>query len=336
MSKDQPNNGTKVTSFDVARAAGVSQSTVSRALRGDPKIGRDTVKRVLAVAKQLDYVPSERARDLSTRTTRRIAMVVDLDNPLWSLLVSHLYDELDEHGYRLTLAAGHGDPSALEHHLLGGGVDGVIISTATLDSPLPAALRRRGIPAVLLHRFTNSPDADACVADNRAGGAAAGRMLLEAGHRSIGALFGPDQISTGQERTAGFREVLGDAGIELRDVHVRTGAFDLRGGQAMAAEILARPDRPSALFCFNDIVALGAMNAAAEAGLKVPDDLALVGFDDLPEAAWPIVQLSTVHVPFADMLTSAVSMLMERIGGHEGDGRRIIHPVRAVPRLTHG
>lgn len=336
MGKEMPSNGSKVTSFDVAKAAGVSQSTVSRALRGDPKIGRDTVKRVLAVAKQLDYVPSERARDLSTRTTRRIAMVVDLDNPLWSLLVSHLYDQLDEQGYRLTLAAGHGDPTALEHHLLGGGVDGVIISTATLESPLPAALRRRGIPAVLLHRFTNSPDADASVADNRTGAAAAGRMLLEAGHRSIGALFGPEQISTATERTAGFRDALAEAGVELREAHVRTGAFDLARGQAMTAEILAGPDRPTALFCFNDIVALGAMNAAHEAGLRVPEDLALVGFDDLPEAAWPMVQLSTIHVPFADMLTSAVGMLMERIAGREGDGRRIIHPVRPVPRLTHG
>lgn len=330
----------KITSFSVAEAARVSQSTVSRALRGDPGIAAATVRRVVAVASELGYVPSERARDLSTRSTRRIAMLVDLDNPLWSLLVSRLHDELAARDYRLTLIAGHGDQQAIESNLLGGGVDGVIVCTVSLDSTLPALLHRRGVAAVLLHRYTEAPSAgaelDACVADNRAGGAAAAKVLLDAGHRRIAALFGPCDVSTGRDRAAGFRDALLEDGAGLAAEMVRYGSFDFAHGRQSLPELMAPPDRPTALFCSNDEIALGALNAAAEMGLRVPHDLAIVGFDDLAQAAWPIVALSTVHVPFADMLRSAVNLLMERIGGYRGGARRVIHPVTPVLRRTHG
>ncbi|TQS45463.1 LacI family transcriptional regulator [Cryptosporangium phraense] len=324
-----------MTSFDVAARAGVSQATVSRALRRDPSIGAETVRRVLEAAQALDYVPSARARALSTGSTQRIAMVVDLDNPLWSLLVGRLHDELAGRGYRLTLLAGHGDPDDVEEHLLGGGVDGVIVSTARLGSSLPATLRRRGVPAVLLHRYVEGSDLDASVADNRAGGAAAAQILLDAGHRRIGALLGPDDTSTGRERAAGFRSRLAEAGVDLPDTRVREGAFDQAHGAESLAAVLRGRHRPTALFCANDIIAIGALNAASAAGLRVPDDLALVGFDDLESSAWPIVSLTTIHVPFGDMLRSAVTLLLERIGGFAGGGRRVIHPVTPVLRSTH-
>ncbi|MFG1926061.1 LacI family DNA-binding transcriptional regulator [Cryptosporangium sp. NPDC048952] len=326
----------KVTSFDVAKRAGVSQATVSRALRRDPSIGADTVRKVLEAAKALDYVPSARARALSTGATQRIAMVVDLDNPLWSLLVGRLHDELAGRGYRLTLLAGHGDPADVEEHLIGGGVDGVIVSTARLDSALPATLRRRGVPAVLLQRYAEGSDLDAAVADDRAGGAAAAQVLLDAGHRRIGALFGPDDTSTGRERAIGFRAHLDEAGIELPDAWVRTGEFEQAHGANSLAAVLGGPHTPTALFCANDVIAIGALNAARAAGVAVPDDLALVGFDDLESAAWPIVDLTTIHVPFDDMLRTAVTLLLERIGGFAGGGRRVIHPVTPVLRATHG
>ncbi|GAA4184543.1 LacI family DNA-binding transcriptional regulator [Streptosporangium oxazolinicum] len=326
----------KVTSFDVAKAAGVSQSTVSRALRGDPSIGAETVRRVAAVAAELDYVPSERARDLSTRSTRRIAMVVDLDNPLWALLVRRLYDQLAERDYRLTLVAGHGDTQNIESQVAGGGVDGVILSTVSLDSSLPALLRRRGVPAVLLHRYVEGTELDSCVADNRAGGAAAARMLLRAGHRRIGALLGPATTSTGRDREAGFRGLLAEAGVELDETLVRYGRFDFDHGRESVPALMEGAAPPTALFCANDIIALGAMNSAHELGLRVPGDLAVIGFDDLEQAAWPTVALSTVHVPFDDMLHSAVTLLGERIGGWSGAGRLVIHPVTPVERGTHG
>ena len=326
----------KVTSFEVAKLAGVSQSTVSRAMRGDRSIGAATVKRVLAAAAELNYTPSERARDLSTRSTRRIAMLVDLDNPLWALLVSRLHDILAERDYRLTLIAGHGDQDAIEANLMGGGIDGVIVSTLTLTSSLPKLLRERGVPAVLLHRYTDDTELDSCVADNYAGGAAAAKMLLDAGHRKIGALFGPSDISTARDREAGFRGALADAGVTLPARWVRRGGYHAAHAREAVPALVGGASRPTALFCWNDVIAISALNAAYDLGLSVPDDLAVTGFDDIDEAAWPVFGLSTVAVPFGDMMHSAVNALMERIGGYAGAGRRTTHAIAAVPRRTHG
>ena len=325
----------RVTSFVVADRAKVSQSTVSRALRGDPGIAPATVRRVVRVAKELGYIPSDRARELSSGRTRRIAMMVDLDNPLWSLLVDRLYHELDERGYRLLLMTGHGNQQAREASLFGGSVDGVIVTTPSLQSPLPALLKRRGVPAVLLHRYTDDTELDACVADNVAGAAAAADMLVDAGHRRIAALLGPADTSTGRDRALGFTSRLAEAGVELPEHLVRQGPYAFAFGREAVGDLMALEQPPTALFCANDEIALGAMNGAFELGAAVPDTLAVVGFDDLELAAWPMTSLSTIRVPFADMLRSAVTLLLERIEGYDGPGRRVIHPTRPVPRRTH-
>ncbi|TNY35497.1 LacI family DNA-binding transcriptional regulator [Thermomonospora catenispora] len=325
----------RVTSLDVARAAGVSQSTVSRALRGHPGIPPETVRRVREAAAALNYIPSDRARDLATRSTRRVAMVVDLDNPLWSLLVGRLYDELARHRYRLTLIAEHGDPEDIESHVLGGSVDGVIVSTAARGSRLPEVLHDREVPTVLLHRYAEDVRLDASVADDRLGARSAARILLEAGHRRIGALLGPSSASTGRDRAAGFHDALAEAGVEAAPEHVRHGGFTFEHGRSAVTEMAAAGTLPDALFCANDMIALGAMNAAHELGLRVPGDLALVGFDDLAEAAWPLVGLTTIRVPFEDMLRSAVDLLLERITGFRGGPRRVVHPVEPVLRSSH-
>lgn len=324
----------RVTSFDVAQAAGVSQSTVSRALSGSPLISASTIRKVREAAERLHYVPSDRARDLSTRTSRRIAMVLDLDNPLWSLLVSRTYDVLAEHQYRLSLVAEHGAPPDIASHLFGGSVDGVIVAAALLDSSLPEQLVQREMPTVLLHRFSESQEVDASVADDRRGGYLAARTLLDAGHDDIGVLAGSDRTSTGRERATGFLDALHEAGLEPRVVH--HGAFSFDYGYDSVRRLHEEGSLPRALFCANDTVAIGAMNAARELGLEVPVDLALVGFDDLAESSWPLLQLTTIRVPFGAMLESAVSLLLDRIaGGPARPARRIVHPVEPVLRSTH-
>ena len=334
----------RVTSFDVAQATGLSQPTVSRALRNDERITPETVRKVRNTAAALGYVPSDRARDLSSGSTHRVAMVVNLDNSLWSLLVGRLHDQLAVHGYRLTLLAAHGDPVGVESQVLGGGVDGVIISTTTLDSQLPLTLHRAGIPTVLLNRFTEGSSnpgnprgsqVDASVGDNFGGGELAAHMLLNAGHREIGALFGPKDTSTGRDREAGFRRTILGSSTALERRWIRHGDFTYGHGFTGVHALFESGAVPSALFCANDMIALGALNAAHELGLKVPDDLALIGFDDLDFTAWPRNSLSTIAIPFDDLIQTAVAMLLERIGGFTGRGRRVIHPVMAVPRKTH-
>lgn len=325
----------RITSFDVAKLVGVSQPTVSRALRDDPSISLATRVHVKQVAAELGYVPSERGRSLSTNATRRVAMVVDLDNPLWALLVRQLHEELARADYRLTLVAGSAETPGLEEQLLGGGVDGVILSTVPLDSSLPARIRRQELPVVLLNRTTDTLVCDAATADDTAGGALAAELLLEAGHERIGALFGPSNTSTATGRERGFRQALSDAGLELREHHVRYGPFDYAHGQQALPVLLEAEAPPTALFCANDVIALGAFDTARRLGLRVPGDLALVGFDDLEQASWASFQLSTIAVPFGDMVRTAVAMLLRRMAGLDGPVRAAVHPVTAVRRRSH-
>lgn len=324
-----------VTSFDVARAAGVSQPTVSRALRDDPGVASETRDRVRRVAVELGYVPSERGRSLSTRSTGRVAMVVDLDNPLWPLLVRRLHDALEAAGLRLTLLASRGRPVDLEGQLFGGGVDGVIMSTVTVDSPVPEQVRARGLPIVLLNRYVDDSPVAAAVADDHAGGMQAAELLVDAGHRDVGALFGPPTTSTGRGREEGFREGLEEAGIRLRDEWVWHGPFDYSHGRKGISHMVDLPERPTALFCANDVIALGAMDAARPLGMSVPGDLALVGFDDLDEASWTSFDLSTIAVPFDAMVDTAVRLLVAQIDGRGDAAGPIIHPVGAVERTSH-
>lgn len=323
-----------VTSIDVARAAGVSQPTVSRALRDDPSVSAVTREHIRAVARELGYVLSERGRSLATSSTGRVAMVVDLDNPLWPLLVRRLHDTLDAHGLRLTLVAGHGDASAMEGHLLGGGVDGVIMSTVSLDSPVPEALARGDVPLVLLNRVVEGTMTDAAVADDHAGGTLAAEVLLEAGHIEIGVLFGPPDTSTGRGREEGFRAAVAAAGVPLRPEWVRHGPFHHDYGRRSIPELVG-PDGPTAVFCANDIIAIGAMDTARALGVRVPDDVALIGFDDLAEAAWSSFDLTTIAVPFDEMADTAVALLLDRVRGYDGPGRPVVHNVSVVRRGSH-
>ncbi len=194
-----------VTSHDVARLAGVSQPTVSRALRQDSQVSEATRRRVRAAAEQLGYVPSERGRSLSTRSTRQIAMVADLDNPLYPQLVGPLHDAFADHGFRMVLLAERGEEIVGDERLLDGSVDGAVLTTSQLRSSLPLQLHERGVPFVQLNRVSEMVDADSVTADNAAGGRAVADLLVATGHREIAAILGPLETSSAAGREKGFR-----------------------------------------------------------------------------------------------------------------------------------
>jgi LacI family transcriptional regulator len=325
----------QVGSRDVATDVGVSQATVSRALRGDPSVTEKTRLRVQEAAQRLGYVPNDLGRSLKNQATHRIAFVADLDNPLWSLLVAQAHDELARHGYTMTLLAEHGDPVKMSTYLASGWADAVIISSARLDARLPEMLAGRGVPFVLVNRTISGTTADAVVADNVHGGRAAAGVLAAAGHTRIGALFGPPETSTGRDREFGFRAGLAEAGLSLPPSRVMHGAFDYAFGREALTTLLRGRYRPTAVFCTNDIIAMGAINTAHELGLRIPDDLALTGFDDLEQASWPVYDLTTIKVPFEAMLRSAISMLLSRLAGDDSPARVDVHAVTAVLRGTH-
>lgn len=325
-----------VTSHDVARLAGVSQPTVSRALRGDPRVAESTRQRVQQAATELGYIASELGRSLATRSTRQVAMVADLRNALYPTLVEPLHDRFAEHGLRMVLLAERGDDRSTYERLLDRSVDGVVLTTTSVRSTLSKGLLERGLPFVELNRLSGRRRVDGVTADNRSGGALAARILLEAGHRRIAAVFGPEHASTARDREASFRSALDAGGVSLPDSRVHRGGFGYEDGVAGLEAVLRGRHRPTAVFCVGDTVAIGVLNHAQRSGLRVPDDLAVVGFDDIAMASWPAFDLTTIRVDLWGMARAAADQLIRRIAGDEGPPRTRTFSVEPVLRSTHG
>ena len=326
-----------ITSHDVARLAGVSQPTVSRALRDDPRVSPATREKVKRAAQALNYVPSEAGRTLSTRATRRVGVIVtDMTNPFYPHVVAPLHDELQRLGYRMMLLTERSDEAVAEEKLLDQSLDGVVLATATTDSRLPALLERRGMPYVFLNRDTGRPGDFASVVDNEGGGRLVARELIRLGHRRIAGIFGAANTTTGRDRELGFRLALADGGIGLPDDRVVRGAFEYETGYAALPALLKAAEPPTAVFCGNDVVAIGVLNAALAAGVKVPDDLTVIGFDDLPMASWEVFRLTTVRHDLGELACQAARLLARRIAGEVDDeGERLVLPTEFVPRATH-
>ncbi|MEV0523922.1 LacI family DNA-binding transcriptional regulator [Streptomyces sp. NPDC050439] len=326
-----------ITSHDVARLAGVSQPTVSRALRDDSRVSAATREKVRQAAQALNYVPSEAGRTLSTRSTRRIGVIVtDLTNPFYPHVIAPLHDELQLLGYRMMLLTERSDEAVAEEKLLDQSLDGVVLATATTDSGLPAQLDRRGMPYVFLNRDTGGRGDYASVVDNEGGGRLVAHTLAELGHRRIAGIFGAGNTTTGRERELGFRLALADAGIGLPEDRVARGAFEYETGYQALPRLLDAAQTPTAVFCGNDVVAIGVLNAALAAGLRVPHDLTVIGFDDLPMAAWEVFRLTTVRHDLRELSRQAARLLVRRIDGDaDPKGERLVLPTEFVPRATH-
>ncbi|MFJ8825192.1 LacI family DNA-binding transcriptional regulator [Streptomyces sp. NPDC102467] len=326
-----------ITSHDVARLAGVSQPTVSRALRDDPRVSEATRAKVRRAAKALNYVPSEAGRTLSTRSTRRVGVIVtDLTNPFYPHVIAPLHDELRTLGYRMMLITQRSDEAVAEERLLDQSLDGVVLATATTDSRLPAQLERRGMPYVFLNRDTGGPDDYASVVDNEGGGRLVAQELVALGHRRIAGIFGAANTTTGRDRELGFRLALADAGVGLAEDRVVRGAFEYDTGYRALPALMAAAEAPSAVFCGNDVVAIGVLNAALAAGIRVPEDLTVIGFDDLPMASWEVFRLTTVGHDLGELSRQAARLLVRRISGDvDPGGERLVLPTEFVPRATH-
>jgi len=308
---------------------------VSRALRGDLHVAEATRLRVLAAAAELGYVPSERGRSLATRSTRQIAVVADVRNALYPVLVEPLHDRFAEHGLRMVLHAVRGDDESTSARILDGSVDGVVLTTTRVDSPLAGELLQRGLPFVELNRVSGRSQADGVTADNHAGSADMVALLVAEGHRRIGAVFGTPQASTSRDREAGARAALAAAGIELPGKRVARGGFGHADGERGLAAVMTGRSRPTAVFCIGDLVAIGALNQARRMGLRVPQDVAVVGFDDLPLAGWPVIELTTVRADLDAMAVAAADLLIRRLSDPSVPPELTTFPTELVLRTTH-
>lgn len=330
----------RVTSHDIAREAGVSQSTVSRALRGDPRVAPETLARVQEVARALQYAPNAAARSLITKQTNTVAVIVtEIKNPFYPQLLDTLHDELTLSGYRTTLINERSDlhtNDGLVPEIQRGSVDGVVCVSLPLASKLPRSLAAHGLAVALLNRTIDDPVPDRVVSDNVAGAGMAAQELLTLGHRRIATIAGPQNSSTGRDRDVGFRSGLERAGHRFDERLHRTSDYSHQGGYQWGMDLLRQDDRPTAIFCGNDVIAFGVLDAAKHLGLSVPHDLSVIGYDDIEMASWDVFGLTTVRQALEPMAKSAARLLLERIEDPGLPTRVQVFPVGLVRRSTTG
>ncbi|EME20936.1 LacI family DNA-binding transcriptional regulator [Rhodococcus triatomae] len=313
-----------VTSYEVARRAGVSQSTVSRALRGDPRVVESTRERIRELALEMGYVPHVMARSLITQRSASIAVVSgDLRNPSYPTLVNTLQDRFAQHDYRVLLMSDRTE-GTLEKDILalrGGLVDGVVFISSRLDSPMVSEMIDWKIPLVILNRDVDGSQAgrvDRVTSDNVRGGRLVAEHLVAMGHRRIGLISGPLENPSVKLRETGLRDGLGEHGIVIDESFVYRGAVDASTGFEGGMALLSRDEPPTALFCATDFMAYGTLDAAKRLGVRVPDELSVVGYNDLDASGWSMFDLTTVRQPLEDMATAASELLLARIDGAAG------------------
>ncbi len=325
------------TSHDVAMRAGVSQPTVSRALRDDPRVAPATKEKVRRAAADLGYVPSDVGRSLATRSTRQIAMVADLRNALYPSLVEPLHDTFESLGYRMVLIAERGEGKTVYERLMDRSVDGAILTTTRLGSPLSTSLLERGLPFVELNRMSGRRGAQAVVADNRGGAREVAELLVGLGHRRVGAVMGNRFVSTSRDREAGLRRGLEAHGVPLDPDLVVHGGFGHQDGADGFERLMSRPEPPTAVFCIGDAAAVGALNRALHLGLSVPEDVSVIGFDNLAIASWPAFNLTTVEAHIQRLAVTAAMKLAHLLASGAPTAPAVTTvPTALVRRSTHG
>ena len=322
----------------MARAAGISVATVSRVLNDKGPVRAETRLRVLAAVERLGYVPHSAARSLSTRRTMSIGVLLpDMHGAFFSEIVRGIDLGARAAGYHLLVSGSHNDPAETAALLqtLHGRVDGLILMTPSLGGGwLQKALPRR-VPVVLLNDDGTDGRHDSLRIDNRLGARLAVEHLIGLGHRRIAFVGGPVGNSDAAERLAGYREALAANGVAATQRLELSGDFGEESGLLAGAKVAALTPRPTAIFAANDAMAIGCLAALRERGLRVPDDVSLVGFDDIPIARYLTPALTTVLVPIAELGRRAMARLLDAIEKseqrpHPSPTHTVIAPTLAI------
>jgi LacI family transcriptional regulator len=309
---------------DVAAAARVHPATASRALNPETRIlvSEDTARRVMAAAAKLGYRPNPVARSLRTRRSHTVGVLIpDLNNPLFPPIVRGLEDKLAAAGYVALI--GNTDADAGRERLIfeqmrARHVDGFVLATATLHDRLLAEAAAADLPVVLMNRLSQDYSFPSVSVDNEQGGRMAVSHLARLGHTRIAHIAGPQEASTGVSRLRGFREGMAAHGLEVREELIAyAGRYTVEEGSRCAHELLAMRGGFTAVAAANDMLAVGCYAALDEAGLQCPDDISVIGFNDMPFIDRLRPPLTTVRFPHYQLGTEAAQLLLERIGERE-------------------
>ena len=327
---------------EVASHAGVSRATVSRVVNGSPKVSPDVRRAVEAAVLELGYVPNRAARSLVTRRSGSIGVVITeptgrlFADPFFPRILRGVSAALNARDLQLVLLmpSGPADTQRTADYLSAGHVDGVLLISLHGDDPLPDRIVNAGIPFVVGGRPLRTPAASYVDVDNRGGARSAVEHLIANGRRAIATITGPTDMGAGVDRLAGYRDALDDAGIAVDQTLIATGDFTHEGGAAAMARLLKTRGDIDAVFAASDLMAAGAMTVLEAAGKRVPQDVALVGYDDSPIATTLKPRLTSVRQPIEEMGHEMARLVVDRVEGTESVQRRVILATELVKRAS--
>jgi LacI family transcriptional regulator len=327
-----------ITIREVAERAGVSTSTVSHVINETRYVSADVQARVRLAMAELGYQPNALARSLRVKRSNTLGMIVpEIAGPFFAEIVRAVEQVAFDRGYSLFLCNSDGDlekERLFTNGLVEKQVDGLVFVAVGASVELVERLLARDVPVVVIDRELPGVDVDVVLADNLAGGKAAAEHLAALGHRRIACITGPSVLTLSAQRVIGYRELLAERELPYEERLVVRGRFDYASGHAAAKALLALPEPPTAVFACNDLMAIGAMAAAYAAGLRVPDDLSIIGFDNVPQAPYTNPPLTTIAQPIAAFGQAAIQMLLERIGDKGLAARRQVLSTQLVVRAS--
>lgn len=312
-----------VTIKDVAKAAGVSHATVSRALRSNPAISAATRLHVKKIADEMGYVPNNAARGLKTSRSHMLGVIVRrIDDPFFSKVLDGIEDVSQAKGYNLLLAASGHDPkkdSEIIASMAESRVEGVIICSKRFDAEQSEKLRKFGIPTVLINDQHGGDGSHSIMHDDAWGSLTLTEHLLELGHTRIAYLGNGNAGVTNQQRQLGYQRALTNAGVVVSPEYIVMGPNGQPGGGFdTAQQLLHNQPPPTGIVCFNDMIAVGAIRAFDEAGLSVPQDCSIVGFDDIDLAAFVTPPLTTFRQPKFEMGRQSAEIILNLVNKQNG------------------
>lgn len=336
----------KVNIKDIAKLANVSHTTVSRALNNKSRIRPETKEKILALAKELGYRPNFIARSLVMRRTKTLGLVItNIANPFYTELAQGIEKTATKLGYNIILCSTQSDITVEKQYiemLRSKGVDGIIFSSAHIEDPNIVALAEEEFPIILVNRRTYHPTVkekiDYVGVDNILGGFLAVEHLIRLGHQRIGVIGGSTESSVGLERLEGGRKALKAYGLNQRNDYFVEGNFLKRSGYQKGKQFLRMAEPPTAIFAANDYMALGVYQALLEEGIRVPEEVALIGFNDIEFTSMKGIELTTIGQKKFEMGAIAVEMLVEKIekGGNRTSAKETFLAPELIIRKTCG
>jgi len=302
---------------DVARRAGVSISTVSRVLNGRDHVNEDVIARVRQAAQELQYQPSRAARALRAKQTTIIGLLItDIQNPFFTALVRGVEDVAQRNGFSLILCNSDEDPQKERQYievLCAEQVAGAIITPTREQQRTLKLFQEHNVPIVTVDRKVKGNEIDAVLVDNQRGAREATAHLIDNGYRRIGIISGPITTTTGRERLEGYRQALRDAGVEHDLSLERMGSFKEESGRQLTCELLDLEQPIDALFVANNLMTLGALTALHERHKRIPEDIGIVGFDEMQWSSLSAISLTTVTQPVYEIGSTAALRLFQRL-----------------------